>query len=211
MDTRIRCLFVDLGDVIFKINPIQANYNLKSLGIPFVFGLNQDKIIDELERGEITPDNFLHLLKKHSTNNGDITKAFNSILDGPGFMVDRLNYLKELKDTNPDLKIYLLSNTNEIHIERILQQAKIQSVADLFIGADSCFTDLLFSCRLGSRKPERSIYKKACEIADVNPDEVLFIDDNHDNIVAAGNFGINTIELKTTDIKSFISSIENFI
>ena len=200
----IKCLFVDLGDVLYKIDPNKANENLANLNIPIKFSdrnlvpyRGQHPIIDVFEMGQYSSDEFLKLLEEYCPSNTreEIIDAFNSILDTEGFMIDRLKYLEGLSDK---LKIYLLSNTNELHLEKILNQ-------NVNLGM---FTDKFFSCRLGARKPEILIYQKACELAKIRPEEVLFIDDNHSNIVAAKSFGINTIELKTTDLESFIEAIE---
>lgn len=210
----ITCLFVDLGDVIFKINPLKANENLKTLGLPIKFGPEQHSIIDFFEIGAITPKEFLSMMKEYcpqkSLSDKNIIDAFNSILEGPGFMVERLEYLLDLKRKHPQLRIYLLSNTNEIHIKRIQEQAGIQNVTHLFGDEKNSglFNDRFFSCRLQARKPESLIYHKVCELAQVNPSEALLIDDNHQNIMAAEAYGMQTIELKTTDLKSFISVLD---
>lgn len=208
----IKCLFVDLGDVIYKIDSAKANLNLDNLGLSVKF-LPQDPLIDLFEKGEVQPDKFLQLLKEYlpiiqyMPSDEQIINAFNSILETTGFMIDRLEYLFKLKQKFPELRIYLLSNTNEIHITRILNQAKIQNVEHLL---DKIFTDKFFSCRLGFRKPELKIYQKACKLAKVNPQEILFIDDNHDNIIAGKTYGLNTIELKTVDLESFTNAIKDF-
>ena len=211
---KIKCLFVDLGDVIFKIDSVRANQQLSDLGIKVHFGSLQHPMIDLFEMGELTSEKFLEMLKGNlPTSQEKIINAFNSILNDSGFMVDRLEYLQSLKEKFPELKICLLSNTNEIHIKKILAEAKNQNVVNLFGDEESngLFNERIFSCRVGARKPEELIYRRACEIGKVKPEESLFIDDNHSNIIAAERTGINTIELKTTDLKSFAHSLENFL
>ena len=210
----IICLFVDLGDVIFKINPSKANENLKILGVPLKFGSEQYSIIDFFEIGAITSEQFLAMIREYFSqsppSDKDIIDAFNSILEGPGFMIDRLQYLFDLKYQHPNLRIYLLSNTNEIHIKRIQEYAIIQNVTHLFGDetTSGLFNNRFFSCRLEARKPEMLIYQRACELAQVSPAEALLIDDNHQNIVAARSYGMQAIELKTTDLNSFKSALD---
>ncbi|CAH6419761.1 Hypothetical protein HVR_LOCUS839 [uncultured virus] len=212
----IRCLFVDLGDVIYTINPDQANKNLENIGSNLKFGVEQHPIIDALEIGVYTPGRFFEILRRYCHMKApklEFLAAFNSILDGPGFMVDRLEYLQSLKDKYPELRIYLLSNSNEIHIERLMTQAKIQGVTHLFGNEyhNGLFNNRFFSCRLKTRKPGLEVYKRACDWALVDPRDVLFIDDNVLNIKAAKRLGINTIELKTTDLESFQWAIEAWL
>jgi epoxide hydrolase-like predicted phosphatase len=49
------------------------------------------------------------------------------------------------------------------------------------------------SSHVGMRKPERAIYALACERMGVVPTETIFVDNNADNIEAAGAFGMNTV------------------
>jgi putative hydrolase of the HAD superfamily len=44
------------------------------------------------------------------------------------------------------------------------------------------------------RKPEREIYELTCTRLGVKPDEVVFVDDNADNIAAAREFGIASVQ-----------------
>lgn len=218
----INCLFVDLGNVLFKIDHLRANKNLANLGLRVRFAPDNDPLypaVELLEVGSITPEKLLEMEKNQyqvadtMPDDNIIIATFNSILDPKGFMVDRLQYLKNLKERAPELKIYLLSNTNEIHIKYIHDQAKEQGVNHLF-GDDKSnglFTDRLFSCRLKARKPEPLIFLQACDIAGTSPNDCLFIDDNHENILSAMSLGINTIELKTTDLNSFANAVEEFI
>jgi epoxide hydrolase-like predicted phosphatase len=49
------------------------------------------------------------------------------------------------------------------------------------------------SSHVGMRKPERAIYELTCERMGVAPGETIFVDDNADNIEAAGEYGMNTV------------------
>lgn len=56
-----------------------------------------------------------------------------------------------------------------------------------------------WSCELGIGKPDPAIYLHTCEKLDVLPSETLFLDDKHENIVAAEKVGLHAIQFSTVD------------
>jgi putative hydrolase of the HAD superfamily len=54
--------------------------------------------------------------------------------------------------------------------------------------------DVIDSSHVGMRKPEREIYELTCTRLGVKPDELVFVDDNADNIAAAREFGIASVQ-----------------
>ena len=58
------------------------------------------------------------------------------------------------------------------------------------------FSPRLFSARLGSTKPDPSIYREALYALGAAPGDVWFIDDREDNVVAASALGINAIHYR---------------
>lgn len=54
----------------------------------------------------------------------------------------------------------------------------------------SYFDPLIFSCDLGSVKPEPTIYKNCLAKLNVRADKVLFLDDRAENVTAAAQLGI---------------------
>ena len=64
----------------------------------------------------------------------------------------------------------------------------------------------IYSYDVGLRKPDKSIYIKACELAKVNPAESVFIDDLIENIDGAKKVGIKGIHY--TDIEKLNKSLK---
>jgi putative hydrolase of the HAD superfamily len=54
----------------------------------------------------------------------------------------------------------------------------------------AAFSPRLFSCRLGMNKPESGIYVAALKALDASPEEVSFLDDRPDNVLAARRTGM---------------------
>jgi putative hydrolase of the HAD superfamily len=52
------------------------------------------------------------------------------------------------------------------------------------------FDPLIFSCDLGSIKPELTIYENCLARLNVPPDRLLFLDDRAENVAAAAQLGI---------------------
>ena len=56
----------------------------------------------------------------------------------------------------------------------------------------------IYSYDVGYRKPEKEIYHIACDSAEVNPENSIFIDDLEENIIGANKVGIKGIHYKNT-------------
>lgn len=57
------------------------------------------------------------------------------------------------------------------------------------------FDHVVESSKVGFRKPEPAFYIRACELADVAPDEVVFLDDLGINLKPARAMGMTTIKV----------------
>jgi putative hydrolase of the HAD superfamily len=108
------------------------------------------------------------------------------ILDIPA---KRVKVLQELAKT---YRVYLFSNTNQIHIER-LHRAFYKEHGIHF---PTLFTKDYYSHEIHERKPDLSSYEKVIELAGIKPDESIFIDDLEKNIIAADKAGLKTFWLK---------------
>ena len=86
-------------------------------------------------------------------------------------------------------RLALLSNTDPIHVAHI--EATYPFVRH--------FPVRVYSCRVGSSKPSPVIYYHALREVDALPDEAVFIDDIHENAVAAASLGINAYHFTSAD------------
>jgi putative hydrolase of the HAD superfamily len=108
------------------------------------------------------------------------------ILDIPA---ERIRYLEELKKS---YRIFLLSNTNEIH--RIKFHRNFE--ADFGYSFYDLFEQNFYSHEMGMRKPDPQIYKQALIEAGIVAEETLFIDDMEINTEAAKNIGMIVLHIK---------------
>lgn len=117
----------------------------------------------------------------------EIDSAWNAmLLDIPE---ERVRLLQRL---NKDHDLYLISNTNEIHVpvfNRILE--KTTGLPDL----SSLFKKIYYSHEVNLRKPDTDIYKLVLEENNLDPEETILIDDRLDNLKGAEHVGIDGVQV----------------
>lgn len=97
---------------------------------------------------------------------------------------------KNIKKINKNIKIVIATN----HVSYIRQYIK-----DNF---DSKYLDdIIISSEIHEIKPNKEFYRYILNKYDLNPKELLFLDDNKNNILGAKTMEINTIKVdKNMDI-----------
>ncbi len=189
----IRNIIFDLGGVILNINPQLTIDEFRNLGWnDFYEEKNKSvnmELFSELEQGNYTPEAFRDAVRsaiKLKLADHAIDRAWSAmILDIP---VDRVRYLESLKK---NYRIFLLSNTNEIHrikFHRNFEENFGYSFYDLF-------ERNFYSHEMGLRKPNPQIYLQALTEAALNPEETLFIDDMEANTEAAKSVGMQVLHI----------------
>ena len=187
-----KVIIFDLGAVILNINYQNTIDEFTKLGVKnassFYSKKVQTDLFNQIETGKITAEKFLTELQKE-TNNATIKQvkyAWNSmLLDLPN---ERLELIKALKSK---YQIYLLSNTNNIHIDAFKKQlgnAKWEDFCNLF-------DKMYLSHEVGLRKPNAEIFKHILTEQKLKAEEVFFIDDSPQHIEGAKKLGIKTRHL----------------
>lgn len=181
----------DLGGVIIDLD---ESATLKS------FAKIADKTEDEIkefyqstdafikyEKGLISDSQFRISLKKflgiHLTDL-EIDEAWNAMLGK--IPLERLKLLQSLRSNN---KVFILSNTNAIHIKafnKILNEVSGKKNLNDF--ADKVF----FSHDLQMRKPDIEIYQEVLKLTESKFSESIFMDDKIENLLGAKSVGIHT-------------------
>jgi putative hydrolase of the HAD superfamily len=190
----IRNLIFDLGGVILNIDPQLTVDQLRVLGWKDFYqqdnqSLNRE-LFYQLERGNSTPEAFRESVRRmvmDEISDSAIDNAWSAmILDIPA---ERIRYLEELKKS---YRIFLLSNTNEIH--RIKFHRNFE--ADFGYSFYDLFEQNFYSHEMGMRKPDPQIYKQVLIEAGIVAEETLFIDDMEINTEAAKNIGMIVLHIK---------------
>jgi len=99
---------------------------------------------------------------------------------------ERLHLLDRLSRT---FRLFLLSNTNDIHLRRFTEMMEVVSPGRPL---EYYFEKTYYSHRMGMRKPNEDIFSFVLNENGLLAHETLFLDDNHDNIKGASMVGIQT-------------------
>ena len=210
----IKNIIFDLGGVLLNIDFEKTFDAFEALGIKNSRGLHDRadvmKLFLELECGKVERTEFLRRFrdagKLSSPSDKDrfgwisdeqIISAFNALLlDYPP---ERIRLVQEL---NKKYRVFLLSNTNAIHVEYYNSMLKREFGIE---NLDHLMEKAFYSNDLGCRKPDKEIYLKVLQQADIKAEETLFIDDNEENVRAAESLGIRAIKVdkKKTVIEVF--------
>ena len=188
---RINALLFDLGGVIVDLDYNKTIEAFEAIGLEDAEHLynqfNQSKIFDEFEIGSISQEEFIDLLQEkipQKVSQSKIKEAWNAMI--LGFEKSKLEQIKRYSEKIP---CYLLSNTNEIHLEYI--QTLLQEVP--FKNLELLFTKCYYSHIIGRRKPHRETFEWVLNDMGSSPEEVLFIEDSPQHIRGAEKAKIKTL------------------
>lgn len=193
--SKVQNIIFDLGKVLLNLDfnaSIKAFRELGSSGEVLDHkNAYANPIFYQLETGKITPEEFRegirNLLKRPTISDTKIDDAWYAMIkDIPAKRV------KALQKLSKNYGIYLFSNTNKIHIDRLLVEFKKAHGIDF----ESLFSAVYYSHTIHDRKPEVSSFEKVIELSGVVPSETLFVDDLENNIEGAQKAGLQTWWLK---------------
>ncbi len=192
--TATKNLLFDLGGVLIDIDYNKTARAFKDLGIADFdkqfSQLTASTLFEDLETGKISNGDFYRIMQTQTTSQyreDEIRRAWNAIL--LEFRTESLDALVEL---SKHYRLFLLSNTNAIHIEEvncILFRQTGQSNLDHY------FEKAYYSHLVGMRKPNENIYRFVLEDAGVKAAETFFVDDTCLNIETAARLGFKTHQL----------------
>tara|TARA_B110000467_G_C18090727_1_gene351727 strand:- start:3 stop:623 length:621 start_codon:yes stop_codon:yes gene_type:complete len=189
---KIKSIIFDLGAVLLNISYQKTIEEFDKLGIKnsstFYSKKLQTNIFNLLETGEISESDFIKEIQKHCTEstNTQILYAWNAmLLDLP---LHRVELLKQLKK---DFNLYLLSNTNSIHITEFENKIGSKQYKEFY----QLFDKVYYSHKIGHRKPNAEAFQLIIEENNLIAEEILFIDDSPQHIEGAKKLGIKTYHL----------------
>jgi glucose-1-phosphatase len=186
-----RAVIFDVGRVIIRVD---LSRSFEALGKRD--GLSHLQVLRELEadshwpdwqEGRMTPKDWhAHLSKKLSFSYSfdEFCTIWNSVLEPETILPDPLFERLATK-----CRLALLSNTDPIHVAHF----------EAYYPFVRLFPVRVYSCRVGSSKPSPMIYHHALREVGAMPDEAMFIDDMHENVLAAASLGINAFHFTSAD------------
>ena len=193
--SKIKNIIFDLGGVILNLDYSKTVNEFKKLGVLNFEDLYSQKkqsiVFDDFEKGKIQPGEFISSINDSENlkiKEIDFINAWNAMLLEISF--EKLEFIAGLKN---DHKVFLLSNTNEIHINKFEDDLKKEKMLDKF---NNCFDKIYYSSRMGKRKPDENCFSQVLQENKLIPYQTLFIDDSIQHINGAKQLGIQTFHLE---------------
>jgi FMN phosphatase YigB (HAD superfamily) len=173
----INAILFDFGDVFINLDKQATIDGLQKLGLS-AWNDDLDQLNLKYEVGAISEEDFLLGFQKNIPNASidEISKAWNAIL--LDFPLYRLEFLQML---SKKYRLFLLSNTDAIHIETFEQKTGPSFYGDFY----QCFEKVYFSFEIGMRKPNPEVYNFVLDQNGLQAKHTLFIDDKKENTDAA--------------------------
>jgi len=191
----IKNIIFDFGDIFINLDKKGAMENALQLFQVKTFTPQMVHTNAQYEMGLITTLEFLtfYELQFPFASQKDIIHAWNILLKD--FPKHRLQFIK---DISKKYRCFLLSNTNEMHIDWIKNDWGI----DLYNEFKANFEVFYLSHEMKMRKPNANIFEFVLQENNLKPQETLFIDDTQENTDAANKLGIHTWHLnpETEDV-----------
>jgi glucose-1-phosphatase len=191
----IRNIVFDFGGVICNIDFKLSELKFKELGFTgfnssYSFEESED-VFRRIEGGRISIPDFIAVLKKHlraGTTDEEVLLAWNAmIMDLPAHRV------KLLEEIRKSYRIFILSNSNEIHYNKYLAGFNKNYGYASF---GNLFEKTWFSFQIHLQKPTKEIFEYIIHDGGLKKEETLFIDDSFQHIEAAAAFGLKTFHLQ---------------
>ncbi|MGB0932722.1 MAG: HAD family hydrolase [Lishizhenia sp.] len=191
---KVQNIIFDLGGVILNIDYHKTINAFKNLGDQEFDSLftqaNQTDLFDKYEKGLCSSQFFINGLLDYlpaGTSANAIVKAWNAmLLDLPQ---ERIVKLLDLKDK---YRTFLLSNTNDIHLDAFHSIIKKENSLDSLA---SLFEKVYYSCEMKMRKPDPEIFLTVCKENNLEPKDTLFIDDSIQHVEGAKKAGLQAYHL----------------
>jgi len=184
----IKAIFFDLGKVL-------VNYDIKTLedgyseyaDIPE--GILNDYIMgSDIGRGymegKLTSSVFFRLTKRYFKmviKYGDFYRVWNSMFY-PYPEMEKI--LRKIRSDYPDIRLVLVSDTNESHFDFIRKEYDVLDLMDHFV----------LSYKVGKMKPHPSIYKEAIRLSGETAKQTFYADDRADLIKSARTMGLRAYQ-----------------
>lgn len=203
----VKNIIFDLGVVLINIDYALTAESFRKLGVSdfekqYSYA-GQQQLYNDYEKGLLSKEEFCGKLRGIyglPLTDEQIADAWNSML--LDFPAEREALLRKLQG---QYRLFLLSNTNSMHVEAFTNSLREQFGYDIF---QKHFEKAYFSSDMGMRKPDPEIFSYVLQTHGLDPAETLFIDDVKSNVDAAGQLGIQAVLLEPgQDVVSLLKEL----
>jgi len=178
-------ILFDLGGVLIELGksvfPSEWLEDDKRFALPEWF---KSESAQQFEKGQISASEFATAIKKDLSLKASIDDICTEFAQWP---IGQYQGIDELLMTlKKSYTLAILTNTNELHWPRIIDEFKIPKYSD----------HIYSSHQIKLAKPNPKIYEYVLNELEASPESVIFFDDNLQNIQAAKNVGIQSYLVK---------------
>ncbi|WP_432671643.1 HAD-IA family hydrolase [Flavobacterium sp. SM2513] len=184
----VKNIIFDFGDIFINLDKKGLHDALRSVGIE-EWNTELSELNESFEKGQCSEEYFLSGIQKHTSNKNleEVKSSWCKIL--ADFPLKRLAFLESISS---NYRLFLLSNTDTIHIAYFKEMVGTEFYKRFY----SCFEKVYFSFEMGLRKPQPEIYTQVLTENNLSASETLFVDDKKENTDAAEQLGIQVWNLQ---------------
>ena len=199
MSAKIKNIIFDLGGVVLDIDENIVYKELEKMGIS-TFELAHSKefmdIMSKFDTGIYTAPTFRKKTKAILGQEKMTDQKFDSIWNSMLLDIPR-ERIVALEQIRKHYKIFLMSNSNEIHYDLYVRDLQLRFGYNEF---DELFNKSYFSFAEHLEKPDPRFFELILDHEHLLPEETLFIDDTAENINVAKSLGINTYHISREEL-----------
>lgn len=194
-----------IKNIVFDFGGVLLDLDIERSFIELALVLDMDTndlqiLVDKMmpylsryEKGEINSETFIWHVQKLTSKQVDpreLIEAWNAMLLGWNPVK-----LEQLEQLSSKFNLYLFSNTNELHMQWVLKDLKLNHGITDF--DQRFFKKAYYSYKVGKRKPDAETYRFILDDAGILGEESMFIDDTEQNAIAAGEAGFQAVHHPT--------------
>lgn len=158
----------------------------------------EEEQLEKLFGPNLNDNDYLNKVKSIIENKTQIIKTTKDIINKLYEIKDK-DIFKIIKHKYPNIKLIIATN-HLSYIKEFINKSFDTKYID----------DIIISAEINKIKPNNNFYEHILNKYNINPNELLFIDDNITNINSANNMNINTIKINKNDnlLENIINNIE---
>ena len=199
MSTKIKNIIFDLGGVILDIDENIVYKELEKMGVD-VLQLAHSKefreVMSKFDTGVYTAPTFRRKMKALVGQEKMTDQKFDAIWNAMLLDIPR-ERIEAIEQVRQHYKIFLMSNTNEIHYDLYIRDLQLRFGYNEF---DALFNKAYLSFDIHLEKPDPRFFELILDHEGLVPEETLFIDDTETNIKAAQGLGIRTYHIRRDEL-----------
>lgn len=191
----VKNIIFDFGGVVINLDYENTINEFRKLGMKDADNLysksSQLSLFDLFETGKVSGEEFFAQLESYfpfKPEREALRNAWNAmLLDFPPENMDLLHEVKK------HYRTFLLSNTNQVHLDYYFQKLKLEHDLN---NMDGFFEKTYYSHKIERRKPDPDTFLYVLNDSGLKASETLFIDDSPQHVDGARQAGLKAIHLK---------------